>query len=115
MRASLKKSIAVSLAALTLGVGLAASADPAAAGPFPFPKLPIKPFPIKPFPIKPLPGPIHHPGFYGGFGPGFALGVVGGAIAASSAYEPPDPCIQYRPVYDAWRNYIGQRPVNVCE
>jgi hypothetical protein len=110
MRASLKKSIAVSLAVLTLGVGLAASAGPAGAGPFPFPKLPIKPFPI-----KPLPGPMHHPDFYGGFGPGFALGVVGGAIAASSAYEPPDPCIRYRPAYDASGNYISRLPVNVCE
>jgi hypothetical protein len=113
MRASLKKSIVVSLAALTLGIGLVASVGPAAAGPFP--KLPpFKPFPFKPFPIKPLPGPIHHPGFYGGFGPGFALGVVGGAIAASSV-EPPDPCIRYRPAYDASGTYIGRLLVNVCE
>jgi len=94
MRASLKKSIAVSLAALTLGVSLAVSAGPAVAGPPPFPH--------------------HHHGF-GGFGLGLGLGLLGGAIAASSAYYPPDPCVRYVPVYDAWNNVIGQRPVNVCQ
>jgi ABC-type sugar transport system substrate-binding protein len=90
MRATLKKSIALSLAALTVSAGLVASAGPAAAKPFP-----------KPFPI-------HH---YHGFGPWVALGVIGAAAAAAAD----DSCIQYRPVYDAWGDYLGRRAVNVCE
>jgi hypothetical protein len=107
MRATLKKSIALSLAALTVCAGLAASTGPAAAW-FP-PKL-IMPF--KPFPLLPGPGPFHHH-FHPGFGPWVAAGVIGAAAAAAASAE--DPCIQYRPVYDAWGNYLGRRAVNVCE
>ena len=114
MRATLSKSLALSLAALTVSVGLAASAGPAAAWVPLSPKFPLKPFPI--IPLPPGPGPIHHhPGFGPGFGLGLGLGLVGGAVAASSAYYPPDPCIQYRPVYDASGNYLGRSAVNVCQ
>ena len=118
MRATLKKSMVVALAALTLGAGLVASAGPAAAK-FPIKMAPICPgcfpkFPITP-PPAPNPGNFPHPGFGPGFGVGLGLGLVGGAIAASPAYYPPDPCIQYVPIYDRWSNVIGQRPVNVCQ
>jgi hypothetical protein len=93
MRASLKKSIAVSLAALTLVAGLSASVTPAAA-----------------FPM----GPHHHFGGFGwGLGVGLGLGVLGGIAAAQPGYGYGS-CIRYRPAYDAWGNYIGPRPVNIC-
>jgi hypothetical protein len=107
MRAALKKSIALSLAALTVGVALAGSASPAAAW-WP-PKLIV---PIKPIPLPP-PNPYHHH-FHNGFGPWVAAGVIGAAAAAAAA-SANDSCIQYRPAYDAWGDYLGQRPVNVCE
>ena len=87
MRTAAKKAIAVSLAALTLGFAVAGSA-PASAHPFP------------------------HPGGHGGhgfFGPGLVIGLAAGAIAAS-AYD----CIRYRPVYDAYGNYVGRQAVNIC-
>lgn len=108
MRATLKKSIALTLAALTVSAGLAASTSPAAAWPPKLIKFPI--FPIKPIPF---PGPVHHH-FHPGFGPWVAAGVIGAAAAAAAA-SAEDPCIQYRPVYDAWGNYLGRRAVNVCE
>ena len=94
MRASLKTTLALSFAALTMA--LAVSATPAAAGP-------IK----KIFPPHP-----HH--FHGGWGPGFGLGLglVGAAVAADYAY---DSCIVYRPIYDSWGHFIGRRAVNVCD
>ena len=107
MRATLKKSIALTLAALTVSAGLAASTGPAAAWP---PKLII---PFKPFPLLPGPGPMPHH-FHHGFGPWVAAGVIGAAAAAAAA-SAEDPCIQYRRVYDAWGNYLGRRAVNVCE
>jgi hypothetical protein len=115
MRLNFKKSIAVTVAALTLTVGLAATSQSAFAGP---------------------PGPIwHHPGYYGGhyrggwWGPAIGLGIVGGlvagaAIANSGPYYGPGPgpgpyygnqCWQPRPMYDAWGRYIGTQPVNVCQ
>ena len=100
MRASQKKSIAVSLAALTLGVVLAASAGPAARPPKPFP----------PIAIKPIFAPIDRHDF----GSGLAIGAPDGALVASSAYEPPDPCGQRRPA-DAPGDDIGRRLVAVCE
>jgi hypothetical protein len=86
MSASLKKTIAAALAALTLGLSVA----------------------------SPTPASAHWHGGYrhGGWGPGIAFGVLGlaaGAIVASQ-YE----CTRYRPVYDAYGRYIGQQPVNVC-
>ena len=105
MRATLKKSIALSLAALTITAGLAASTGPAAAWPQKL-ILPFKPFPL-------LPGPMPHH-FHHGFGPWVAAGVIGAAAAAAAA-SAEDPCIQYRPAYDAWGDYLGRRTVNVCE
>jgi hypothetical protein len=88
MSATLKKTVAAALAALTLGLSVA----------------------------SPTPASAHywHGGGYhhGGWGPGIAFGVLGlaaGAIVASQ-YE----CTRYRPVYDAYGRYIGQQPVNVC-
>ena len=85
MRASAKKSIALSLAALMLGASLAASATPAAAKPW-----------------------WPHPHFWG---PGLGLGIGLGVLGAAAAY---DSCVEYRPMYDRWGNYLGQRAVNVC-
>jgi hypothetical protein len=88
MRASVKKSIAVSVAAVTLGFGIFTTATPAAAHPWP-----------------------HH-GFRGGFfGGALALGLLGGMVAS----EYGDACVQYRPTYDRWGNYIGRREVDACD
>jgi len=87
MNASMKKTVAGTLAALTLAFAVFAAA-PASAGPWPH----------------------HH---HWGWGPFAAAGVIGlaaGAAIASHDYD----CTQYRPVYDRWGNYIGDRPVNVC-
>ncbi|MGD0640517.1 MAG: hypothetical protein ABSC22_07200 [Roseiarcus sp.] len=93
MRASVKTSIAVSLAALTLVAGLAASATPAAAKPW--------------WP--------HHHGWGPGLGIGIGLGVLGAAAASQyGSGDDYDSCIRYRRTYDAWGNYIGREPVNVC-
>ena len=82
MRASLKSTLAATLAALSLTASVAA----ADAHPF-WPH-----------------GQWHH-GF--GWGPAFAFGVFGGAIATDS-------CLRYRPVYDAYGNYVGRHLINVC-
>lgn len=67
----------------------------------------------------------------GGWGPAVGLGVLGGlaagAIIGSQGYYGDggygygygyggygDGCVAYQPVYDAYGNYRGQRPVNVC-
>jgi hypothetical protein len=87
MRAAITKTVAAALAAVALSLAVAGP-TPAAAHTW-----------------------VH--GGHGGFwGPGVALGVFGlaaGAIAASQ-YD----CVRYAPVYDAYGNYIGHRPVNVC-
>jgi hypothetical protein len=104
MLASLKTSIAASVAALT--VGLALSASPADAhgirmGGF---------------------GGFHggFSGFHGGFrGVGFHRGgwgwhrygwgpAVGVGFVGTS-------CIVYQPIYDDAGNYLGSNPVNVCQ
>jgi hypothetical protein len=89
MRFALKNTIAASLAALTIGVTLV-GATPASAH--------------------------WHPGGHHGFwGPGIAFGVLGlaaGGIAASAAE---DNCIEHRPVYDRYGNFMGRQPVNVCQ
>ncbi len=116
MRASIKKSIAISLAALTLGAGLAASATPASAHMF-------------------FGGGGHFGGggfghFGGGgfghfggwnhggwnhwnhwnqFGWNHRWGYGGGYYAGGY-----DDCIRWRPSYDNEGNYIGRHPVNVC-
>ena len=89
MRASLKKSIAFSLAALVLGLGVAVSATPASAKPF-------------------WPHPFHH---HHGWGPGLGVGIGLGVLGAAAAY---DSALEYRPIYDRWGNYVGQRAINVC-
>ena len=87
MRASLKSAVAASLAALTLA--LAVTASPAEAKPWP-----------KPW--------IHH-----GFGPaGLVLGIAGLALAADVAAQS---CIEYRPIYDSYGNYLGRERINVCQ
>ena len=44
---------------------------------------------------------------------GVAAGVAAGAIIAAA--PPPAPgCWQYRPVYDAYGHWLGNRTVNVC-
>ncbi len=95
MRASLKSSVALSLAALTMA--FAVSATPASA-----------------HPLQKFGGP-HFPHFHHGWGwgPGVGLGLAlaGGAVAAEYAYGS---CIVYRPIYDGFGNYIGRRAVNVC-
>jgi hypothetical protein len=108
MFVSLKKTIAGSLAALTVGLALAGAAAPASAQPL-------------------YHGGMHggmHGGWHGGhgfggrgWGPVAALGVAGlvaGAIVASQGPYYND-CTGYRPVYDGYGNYVGQRPVNVCQ
>ncbi len=103
MRNSIKNTVAASLAALVLGLGVVATSAPASAQPLWW-------------------GHHHHHGFWG---PAAGLGLFGlatGAIIASqyhhSYYDQPysgdDGCIQYRPVYNGWHQYIGTRAVNVC-
>jgi hypothetical protein len=90
MRTSLRTNVAASLAALTIGLAVL-GATPASADSW------------------------HHHGYHHGFwGPGIALGVLG--LAAGAAYEASqDNCVEYRPSYDRWGHYVGQRPVNVCQ
>jgi hypothetical protein len=103
MFASLKTSIAASLAALTFGIAL--SASPADAGGFRMGGV----------------GGSFHGGLAGlgphhvgwgwrhhGWVPGLGLGLAAAGAAASS-------CIVYQPVYDDYGNYLGRYPVNVCQ
>jgi hypothetical protein len=88
MRASLKKTVAGSLAALVLALGVTAAATPASAWGY------------------------RHGGYWG---PGIGLGVAGLAVGAIIASQTPYyGCTRWRPIYDAYGNYIGRRPVNVC-
>jgi hypothetical protein len=92
MRIAFKKTLAVSLAALTLGLAVVSAATPASAHYWPH-------------------GGYHHG--HGYWGPGVALGVFGlaaGAVAASQY----DDCVRYRPVYDSYGNYVGREAVNIC-
>ncbi len=91
MRATFKKTIAASLAAVTLAA--AVSATPASAGGW-------------------HGGWRHHGGYWG---PAVGLGLFGlavGAMAASAAAQ--NECVRYQPVYDAYGNYAGRQAVNVC-
>ena len=88
MNASLKKTVAGTVAALTLAFAVFAAA-PASAGPG------------------------WGWGHHYGWGPFAAAGVIGlaaGAAIASQNYA----CTHYVPVYDRWGNYIGNRLVNGC-
>ena len=51
-------------------------------------------------------GGFGHFGHFGHWG-GFGLGVVD-----VGGYD--DDCVRWRPMYDAYGNFIGRRPVNVC-
>jgi hypothetical protein len=90
---AVKKTVAAGLAALTLGTGTIAASSPAEAW------------------------------WRYGWGAPVAAGVLGGlaagAIIGSAArpyaYGPgPYPCVRRRPVYDAYGNFAGYRPVRVC-
>ena len=39
----------------------------------------------------------------------------GYSLPSYEAHELDGDCIRYRPTYDDWGNYIGRRPVNVCD
>ena len=110
MRATLKTSIALSLAALTVCAGLTATTSPAAAWPIIQPKIPFKPIPLPKFGPGPMPHHFHH-----GFGPWAAAGLFGVGLAAAAAASAQDPCVEYRPVYDGLGNYLGRTAVNVCQ
>jgi hypothetical protein len=121
MSASLKRTIIGSLAALAIGVSATGMTTSAFADP------------LHPHP----PGAGHAPagghggGMHGGGGgnhwhgggagwgaAAVGLGILGlaaGAAAAQSDPGPgPDGCMAYRPVYDAYGNFMGRRLVNVC-
>ena len=92
-----RKTITASLAALTLGGAVLATATPAAAwGGYGY-------------------GYGWHHG-YGWGGPGVAAGVIGGlalgAIAASQPYY--GACVARTPVYDPYGNFAGYRRVRVA-
>ncbi len=119
MRASLRKTVVGSLAALAFGVSTLVSVAPALAQ----------------APPQHPHGPAGHgyagqPHRYGGGGGGghwnngvwvpaaIGLGILGlaagAAAAANGGYYPDDGCQQYRPIYDPYGNYMGRRLVNVC-
>lgn len=90
-----KKIVATGIAALSLGTATLATSTPAAAW------------------------------WRYGWGAPVAAGVLGGlaagAIIAGSRpyyapgyYGGPYPCVRQRPVYDAYGNFVGYRPVRVC-
>jgi len=85
MRA-LKNTVTVSLAVLTLALGLAAG----------------------PADAKPM---FAH-GHGGFWGPAAAIGLIGAVIGAGIAAQN---CVEYQPVYDQFGNIVGRRPVNVCD
>jgi len=89
MNASVKKSVAGTMAALTLAFTVFAAA-PASANPGWW---------------------MHHHHY--GWGPFAAAGVLGLAAGAAIASQDYD-CGRYVPVYDRWGNYIGDRPVRGC-
>jgi hypothetical protein len=94
MRTFIKNTIAASLAALTIGVTIL-GATPASAHNW-------------------HPGGFH--GHHGGYwGPGLALGVFGLAAGAIAASAMEDNCVEYRPTYDRYGNFMGRQPVNVCQ
>ncbi|MBV8567372.1 MAG: hypothetical protein JO366_19820 [Methylobacteriaceae bacterium] len=83
-----KKTVAASLAALTLAFGIAASSTPASA-----------------FWKKP------GGAFVGGLIGGLALGAIAAGAAAS---EEGDCYVTRQRVYDDYGNFMGYRPVQVC-
>jgi hypothetical protein len=115
MFASFKKSVAVSLTALTLGLAVVGASTPASA-------------------FWHGGGGFH--GFHGGWGHGGwghagwghgwghgcghgwgygGPGFVGVGYGPAPVYDAPPPCgIVYRPVFDADGANVGVRPVNTC-
>jgi hypothetical protein len=85
---SFKKTIAGALAALTLGLAVASSATPAAAG-----------------------WRHHGPGL--GLFAGLALGAVAAAAVAGAPYGE-DCYISRQALYDDYGNFVGYRHVRVC-
>ena len=87
-----RKIITASIAALTMGVAVAASSTPAAAW-------------------------HHHHGWGGGaLVGGLAAGaLLGGAIAANQGYGYGGCYLTRRPVVNRWGNVVGYRRVRVCE
>ncbi len=92
---AVKKTVAAGLAALTLGTATIATSSPAEAW------------------------------WRYGWGAPVAAGVLGGLAAGAiigSAVRPYGygpygygaPCVRRRPVYDAYGNFAGYRPVRVC-
>jgi uncharacterized membrane protein len=56
-----------------------------------------------------------HGGWYGGggwWGPAIVGGLAAGALLAAPYYA--GSCTGYRPIYDGYGNYLGQRAVNIC-
>ena len=51
----------------------------------------------------------HSHGYWGG--PGLVFGLAGAALLAGVAAET---CVRYEPIFDAYGNYMGRRPVNMC-
>ena len=55
----------------------------------------------------------HGGGWHGGWGgPAVVGGLAAGALLAAPYYG--GSCYAYRPTYDAYGNYLGQQPVNMC-
>ena len=103
MRHSFKKSVTLSLAALTLVIGVGGAAAPAAAH-----HLPGGGFGGGHF------GGGHFGGgrFWGGrhWGRGFGYGLIGVGVAADASS-----CVGYRNIYDQYGNYLGQQTFNICQ
>ncbi|WP_158813867.1 hypothetical protein [Methylocapsa sp. S129] len=113
MRTSLKRTVVGSLTALAIGVSAIGVTTPASAQVHHFSH-----------------GGGAHGGAWrgggghwhgGGWGPAAVglgvLGLAGAAIATQGAYGYDNgygDCQAYRPVYDAYGNYMGRRLVNVC-
>jgi hypothetical protein len=58
---------------------------------------------------------LSHPGYrdyHGGWGPGLAIGIFG--LAAGAVIASQVDCVRYRPIFDADGNYVGRQAVNIC-
>lgn len=109
MRNAISKLLTTGVAALSLTASVIATADPAAAGYW-------------------HGGGWHAGGWHGGgwhggwrrgwyggagwWGPAVVGGLAAGALVAAPYYE--GGCYAYRPMYDAYGNYLGRHLVNIC-
>jgi len=125
MSISLKRTIVGTVAALAIGISAAGMTTPAFAQQqiqHPAHGGPVHGGPVHGGPAHGGPGHGNwHGGGGGGWGPAaVGLGVLGLAAGAAIAAQPDpgyygdDGCQAYRPVYDAYGNYMGRRLVNVC-